>query len=40
MAMTVNKGIGMTDAEWNDIVRQKALDEQQDLQNKKDKINR
>jgi hypothetical protein len=26
--MTVNKGIGMTDAEWNDIVRRNAVEEQ------------
>ena len=36
--MTVNKGIGMTDAEWNEIVRRKAQDELDDNKNKKDKI--
>lgn len=38
--MTVNKGVGMTDAEWNEIVRRKAQDELDDKRDKKDRVYR
>jgi len=36
--MTVNKGTGMSDAEWNEIVRQKVTREREEEQSCRNKI--
>ena len=38
MSMTVGKGTGMSDAEWNDIVRKKVAAEHQEDAHAKDKL--
>lgn len=35
-AMTNNKGIGMTEAEWNEIVKNNAKKEKEDADRKKE----
>jgi hypothetical protein len=38
MAMTHNKGMGMTETQWNQIVLKNVADEQNDVQKRKDRI--
>lgn len=38
MSMTVGKGTGMSDAEWNEIVRKKVASEQQEDAQAKEKL--
>jgi hypothetical protein len=37
-AMTGNKGIGMTEGQWNAIVKQNAVKEEQDAKLKKENL--
>jgi hypothetical protein len=38
MAMTQNKGMGMTETQWNEIVMKNVADEQSDVDKRKTRI--